>query len=254
MLELGLSKYFIMSKGDLENKVQFSKSAMEDLFESLIGAVALDSNWNLNEIQSVVECMLNFDAVDEIEIDNYIDYLQQWSLTRYSVLPDVHITKLDRYESPVSPLLNSNQKRAKWQHTGAIMIDNVKKCMIKLSDIPYVFIGYGYSNSEARKLASEEAYKYLAEQNLLLSITDEIECPNINEAISQLETLARRGYFSIPEYEFAEKHDSNGNPVWTSTCRIKEIEKTFKSKSSSKKEAKKSSAYKMLKYVLEEKE
>ncbi len=254
MLELGFSRYLIMNKGDLENRVQFSQSAMEDLFEALIGAVALDSDWNLKEVQNVVECMLNFDSVDEMDNDNYIDYLQQWSLTRHNTLPDVQITKLDRYETPSSGIYVKNQKRAKWQHTGPVAISEIKKCLIKLKNIPFEFVGYGYSNNEARKLASEEAYKYLAEQNLLLSISDEINAPNKNESISQLEILARRGYFSIPEYEFIEKHDKDGNPVWTCVCKAKEIEKTFKSKSSSKKEAKKTAALKMLNYVLKEKE
>ena len=253
MLELGFSKYLIMSKGDLENEVQFSQSAMEDLFEAMIGAVALDSNWNLQKIQNAVECMLNFNIVDEVEVDNHIFYLQQWSLTRYNVLPDVQFTKIDRYDSPTSPINVSNQIRAKWQHTDTIIIDEVKKCIITLPNIPFVFIGYDYSNSEARKLASEEAYKYLAEQGLLLSIADEIKNPNKDEAISQLEILARRGYFSIPGYDFIEEHDKDGNPVWSCVCSIDEIEKKFKCTSSSKKEAKKSSAYKMLRYVLEEK-
>lgn len=254
MLELGFSKYLIMSKGDLEKQVQFSKSAMEDLFEALIGAVALDSNWNLKEIQNVVECMLNFESVDDGEMDNYSDYLQQWSLIRNDVLPEIQFTKLDKYESPTSPLIISNQKRAKWQHTGTIRINEVKKCIIKLQGIPFYFIGYGYSNREAKELAGEEAYKYLSEHNLLLSIKDEIENPNKNEAISQLEILARRAYFSIPYYQFEQTYDENGNPIWSCECRIEEVDKPFSEQSSSKKDAKKGAAFKMLQYVLTEQE
>ena len=62
--------------------------------------------------------------------------------------------------------------------------------------------------------------------------------------------LARRGYFSIPTYAFEEEHDKNGNPVWKSTCCITEESKSFTAKSSSKKEAKKVAAYKMLQHVL----
>ena len=252
MLEMGFSRYLIMSKGDLETEVQFSQSAMEDLFEALIGAVALDSNWNIDAIQNVVEYMLDFENVDDTDNNNYINYLQQWSLKRNGMLPDVQATKLDRYESPNSMLRVSNQKVAKWQHRGVIRIDDVKKCIIRISEIPFVFIGYGYSNSEARKLASEEAYKYLEENGLLLSIQDEIENPNYDDAINQLEILARRGYFSIPEYDYKETFDENGNPVWECSCRIKEAEYYFTETASSKKEAKKTAAFEMLKYVLEE--
>ncbi|MBQ1269200.1 MAG: hypothetical protein IIY09_01835, partial [Clostridia bacterium] len=62
--------------------------------------------------------------------------------------------------------------------------------------------------------------------------------------------LARRGYFSIPTYDFKQTYDENGNSIWESICIIKEKNKNFSSKASTKKDAKKSSAYKMLQYVL----
>lgn len=250
MLDLGFSQYLIMSKGDLKNEVQYSYSAMEDLFEAIIGAVTLDSNWNLKEIQNVVEYMLGFDEI--IGEDNYVSLLQEWSLNKYNELPDVVCGKLDKYESPIPGIHRVNEIFAKWEHTGTIMIADVKKCTIRLEEIDRIFIGYGYSNSEARKCASKVAYEYLEKNDLLLSIRDEIDNPNKNDAINQLEILARRGYFSIPEYEFEQTYDNDGNPVWNCKCYIDEIEYYFESESSSKKDAKKSAAFEMLNYVLEE--
>ena len=83
---------------------------------------------------------------------------------------------------------------------------------------------------------------------MLPSIRDEIENPNRDDAINQLETLARRGYFSIPIYEFKEIYDNNGNPIWNCECRIAEEDYYFDGTSSSKKEAKKDSAFRMLFY------
>lgn len=94
------------------------------------------------------------------------------------------------------------------------------------------------------------AYEYLQKHDLLFSIRDEIENPNKEEAINQLETLSRRGYFSIPTYDFEQSYDSNGNPVWTCECHIEEEEYYFDETSSSKKDAKKGAAYSMLIYVL----
>ena len=62
--------------------------------------------------------------------------------------------------------------------------------------------------------------------------------------------MARRGYFTIPTYGFEQTYDKDGNPIWESTCKIDEKEKSFSAKSSSKKDAKKSAAFKMLQYVL----
>lgn len=251
MLDLGFSKYLIMSKGDLENDLQYSKSVMEDLFEAIIGAIALDSNWNLKEIQNVVECMLDLEN-DSEDNENYVNKLQEWSLKKYSVLPDIQLGKLDRYEYPDPFCYKSNEIIAPWQHYGIIRIADVKKCIIILNEINYKFIGYGYSNSEARSVASKAAYEYLEKNDLLLSIKDEIDEPNAEDAISQLEILARRGYFSIPTYDFKQTYDKDGNPIWNCVCNINEIEKSLSKKSSSKKDAKKKSAYEMLKYVLEE--
>lgn len=96
------------------------------------------------------------------------------------------------------------------------------------------------------------AHDYLSRNGQLFSIRDEIENPNKADAISQLEILVRRGYFSLPIYDFELNHDENGNPIWRCTCHIAEKPKDFKTKSSSKKDAKKSAAFEMLKYVLEE--
>lgn len=96
------------------------------------------------------------------------------------------------------------------------------------------------------------AYEDLKRKGIIRerTIRDEIENPNKEEAISQLEILARRGYFAIPTYEFSETHDRDGNPVWTAACHVEGSEKEFTAVSSSKKEAKKTAAFNMLQFVL----
>ena len=123
-------------------------------------------------------------------------------------------------------------------------------CYLKLLDSLPVFCGFGVSIREARMAACKLAYEYLERNDMLPSIREEIENPNRDDAISQLETLARRGYFSIPTYEFKETYDNNGNPIWNCECRIAEEDYYFDGTSSSKKEAKKDSAFRMLFYVL----
>ena len=98
--------------------------------------------------------------------------------------------------------------------------------------------------------ACKLAYKYLDDNDYLFSIRDEIENPNKDDAINQLEILARRGYFSIPTYDFEQTYDKDGNPIWESTCHIAEEDESFSAKSSSKKDAKKFAAFEMLQYVL----
>lgn len=51
MDELGFSEHLIMGKGDIQNNINQEDSVKEDLFEAIIGAVAIDSGWNLKDLQ-----------------------------------------------------------------------------------------------------------------------------------------------------------------------------------------------------------
>ena len=61
--KLGLFKYMYLGDTDLENP-KFKENLIKvkaDLFEAILGAVAIDSDWNQDELQNVVEFMLQID-------------------------------------------------------------------------------------------------------------------------------------------------------------------------------------------------
>ncbi len=88
MDELGFAEHLIMGKSDIQNKVNEERSVKEDLFEAIIGAVAIDSGWNLKDIQSVVEVMLEPDTFlqDESET-NYVRLIQEWEMQENGLIP-----------------------------------------------------------------------------------------------------------------------------------------------------------------------
>lgn len=47
--ELSLSNFLLMSEGDKKKEVDTKDKTQEDLFESIIGAVVIDSKWNYEE-------------------------------------------------------------------------------------------------------------------------------------------------------------------------------------------------------------
>lgn len=241
---LGLSEYLILGKGDIQNKVYKQESVKEDLFEAIVGAVALDTNWDIGEIQEVVQIMLNpEESLSEKDNENFVELIQEWTLEKYGTIPWYYFkpeTIMNCYY-----IFNGISTTPKQDCRFA--------CILKLGDYKTIFKGFGKSKNEARRDVCKLAYEYLEKNNLLFSIRDEIDEPNKDYAINQLEILARRGYFSIPKYSFIEKYDNNGNPIWSCKCEIEDVEKVFTSKASSKKEAKKSAAFKMLLYVLENK-
>ncbi len=245
--ELGIAEFLQMGKGDRTNGVINQPSVKEDLFEAILGAVALDCSWDMEELQGVVEVMLDPDSHIDTEECNYVDLIQQWVYEKHGTIPLYHFEK-GNYEMSWYIGFRGIRQHIDTQRQGGVKW----WCYLKISKDIRPFLGFGKNRSEARKAVCELAYHYLENQGLLHTIRDEIENPNKNEAIGQLEILARRGYFSLPTYEFTEEHDKNGNPVWTCSCHIEEVEDGFDTKSSSKKEAKKQAAFKMLLFVLEQ--
>ncbi len=237
-----------MSKGDIANGVIHQPSVKEDLFEAILGAIALDSGWNLEELQNTVEVMLEPD--DNIDADefSYVQFIQDWVADDSNTVPYYLFKKASYSTSWYWPFEGVSQNFG---------FDDKRQnevefwCMMHIADRLPDFRGFGKSKSEARKAACEVAYNYLDKQGFLPTIRDEIENPDRNEAIGQLEILARRGYFSIPTYNFSQEYDNNGNPIWKAECHIAEYDTYFYAESSSKKEAKKDSAYEMLLYVLD---
>lgn len=250
---LGLAKYLIMGKGDIKNRVYEEDSVKEDLFEAILGAVALDSQWDISELQDVVDIMLSPDSelTENIALD-YVGLIQDWTSKKNGTIPLYHFEKTSYQATWYFPFDGVSQKFNLVIGANRSEVDKIQfYCLLKIDENLPIFRGFGISKSEARKAVCKLAYNYLKEHNLTNSMQTEIQNPNKAEAINQLEILARRGYFSIPSYKFYQDYDENGNPIWECECLIVELKKSFLSKSSSKKEAKKSSAFKMLNYFLE---
>lgn len=240
---LGFADFLIMGKSDINGHAEEKDAVKEDLFEAIIGAVVLDCNWDMKILKQVIEQMLEPDL--ENEDDNYIQLLQEWSLRKYGILPLYHVEKYNTAHCYMGDYVCSE-----WPINGKRPL---YKAYLKIEEFDKIILGFGNSQKEARKAAAKYVYQYLEENNLLFTIRDEIEHPNKQDSINQLEILARRGYFSIPQYNFTEKYDLNGNPIWHCECVIKEYDNICMADATAKKEAKKRAAFKMLKMVLEEK-
>ena len=245
--DLGIADYLIMGSGDIQQNANEQDSVKEDLFEAILGAIAIDSNWNMDKMSDAVRVMLRPESIlEEEDLEDYVSLVQAWSNIKGDGRPLYHF---------------DNQGYSLWMGVDGIsqrprsvedqsLYGTKKTCYLKIAEDLPVFRGFGHTVSEAKINVCQVAYEYLCEKDLWLSISDELDNPNKDDAINQLEILARRGYFSIPTYQFDETYDKNGNPVWESTCFITEENKSFSAKSSSKKEAKKAAAYKMLQHVL----
>lgn len=248
--ELGIGYFLLMGSGDIQQNIGQENSVKEDLFEAILGAIAIDCNWDMEKLQNAVEIMLAPESVlADGDAEDYPTMIQEWSYNKLGDIPLYHFdekdyqitwyTQFDGISQQPKSLDDREIHKTKWH------------CLLKLSDDLPIFRGFGQTQAEARRNVCKVAYDHLCKKGLWLSIRDEIEDPNKEDSINQLEILARRGYFSIPTYKFEQTYDKDGNPIWKSICHIEEEHQSFSAKSSSKKDAKKSAAFKMLQYVLE---
>lgn len=86
--EWGISEYLIVGKSDEKNQVDQQTKVKADLFESIIGAIAVDSKWDSMVLEAVVRKALNLDDrlqviiqkdsnSSTINIDNAITILKE---------------------------------------------------------------------------------------------------------------------------------------------------------------------------------
>lgn len=60
--EWGIAKYLLLGRSDIQNNVIRETKVKADLFEAVIGAIAVESNWDDEVIESVVLKALDIDA------------------------------------------------------------------------------------------------------------------------------------------------------------------------------------------------
>ena len=95
---LGLEKYFIMGEGDRKMNIENEPSVREDLFESIIGAVYIDSDFDMNAVIAVAEVMLDISEYlshAAPPMQSYKNMLQEWCASKKRRLPPPVYEKVD---------------------------------------------------------------------------------------------------------------------------------------------------------------
>lgn len=90
METLGFHERLIMGGSDIKGNMQDQPSVKEDLFEAIIGAVALDCNWNMDKVTDTVRHMIDLEDYFQhtgVPGGNYINMLQEWTQARGLGLP-----------------------------------------------------------------------------------------------------------------------------------------------------------------------
>lgn len=217
MRKLGLQYFLRMSIGDEKLGIENSLSVLEDLFESIVGAIYLDVDRNLNETKKVVLPLLEIEnELDEFDGKIKVSYknlVQEWC---------------DKYEDE-RPEYRTEQVSGGFLST----------CHIKGHKIEA--IGFGTSRKEAEMHAAEIAYSKLED----LESTFAGAIVSYENAINMLQEYCQKQDIPKPEYKMVRDIILPYNThEFTVRCILND---TYMDGTAERvKDAKKKAAYKML--------
>ncbi len=228
MDKLGLHKLLIMGQGDIKQNIQNEASVKEDLFEAILGAVTLDCDWNIDAISKVALNILDFGKIlnyDSFENTNYVGLLQEWSQKHGYGLPDYY------YRDIVS---------------GEVT------CTAKIKGTMHCEEGVGKSESDARMNASKNLYLEIKRSERITNkYIEAVGFPDESRALLQVNELVQKKLISKPEYEFEEYYDDFGNPLWSCSLNINELDMGFETcDCTSKNDAKRQACFDMLVFLV----
>lgn len=225
-----LNSYLVMGMDDKKRKAQKKYSAKSSLLKAIIGAVAIDTNYNMYTLNNVADLLLDIDyyLVNGFAAVNYILLLQKWAAIGDYIKPQFEF--------------NSNSFSYG---------SNFFQCTCFLKQVNRSFSAKGENKSDARMKVAKVAYDYLKENNLLFTLKDIIKEPVLDKAVNQLQELAFKEYISMPEYHLEELKDEEHDQVWK--CVVYVDGTFFEAIALTKRESKKQAALLMLKHLMNDK-
>ena len=239
----GFQNYLLMNESDKQNGVQNSPSVMADLFEAIIGAVAVDSGWNYKEISNVCKNMLKLLSFDI----NYVKWLANWC-EEQGFKPPVYQRIINSFASYFK-----NQLMFDTWHPASCQssffpeqnTENILGASLRINELDLKVESRFPSEYGAVMECAKKAYEEIQKRERKQSVGE----PAVDTAVNQLNILYQKGYINEPEYSFSEDHDKDGNPIWHCDCAVNED--VFHGDSSQKKQAKKEAAFGVLCKLLE---
>ena len=180
--DLGLDNLILYGTGETP-----SESRREDALEALVGAVAIDSGWNQDVIDGVVDkliCVQKEKLYSRAE-SSYYDRFNAWHQKHFGVMPEYAVSGMaPKYYCTMRYFIPENDQdlwRDRREDTDAD------------------------SRSAAREWAARMAYEFVVCHGLWISIDSSAVTPQLENSINQLQELYQKKYLDAPPaYEFVQ--------------------------------------------------
>ena len=241
----GFYQYLYLGQSDINNDVQKSQSVNEDLFEAIVGAVAVDCDWDFKTIERVCETMLNMDSMN-----GYLHVLIQEKCQSLGFEYPEYVPGLRQ------PKTLEEWRPHNWYEVsiGCQQGDIAPNPKTGLYDYGIriagkFFAGSGKGPFQAKMDAESKALNFLWHEE----IKRKIKKFDYSNPVSQLHEFVQKEIIMEPIYDFTEYHDKDGNPIWRCNVSLEGIPKSFTAEAVSKKEVKQDAASQLLKYFVETK-
>ena len=229
---LALENFLLMGKSDVNDSVQNQASVKEDLLEAIVGAVAIDTNWNMTILEELVENLIGISSILEFGRENAPNYTEE--LEAYFKKRGESLT----FET--IPPICKNLKHSVCVNLGMDMLNHTA-------------YGYGLTEDGAKRMASKYALEHINTiKDRATVIINAVGKPDVEKAINQLQELYQKKIIPQPVYTFKQVEISeNGNAKWTCRCIIDGLVSDNGGYiCSSKAEAKKWQAFDALNYLI----
>lgn len=151
--KLGFAKYLVLGDNDKRNNVANQDSVKADLFEAIIGAIAIDSGWDIKRLKNIIIKMLDIEHFfrdvdcrekrpDKFKLENAINTLKELAERGECSMPIYQISE--------KPIIDDNGKQ--WWHC---------RCNVNFRNLQWMGClwtkyteGYGTSKKLAKKMAA----------------------------------------------------------------------------------------------------
>lgn len=110
--QLGFAKYLYLGDTDIDNNVVAQEKVNADLFEAILGAIAVDSDWNQDNLQNSVEFMLQIDdflAAVDIEEERPDKFKEENAITTLKELSEHGRCSVPEYYIPDEQVFKDGQ-------------------------------------------------------------------------------------------------------------------------------------------------
>lgn len=141
--ELGFAKYMFMGDSDIDNHVEKQEKVKADLFEAILGAVAIDSGWNPDDLQNVVDFMLQIDDfLDDVDTEEPRPdkFKEENAINTLKELAEHGRCSVPEYDIPDEPVYHDG--KAWWECT----------CHVRSWSVSHT--AYATSKKEAKRYAA----------------------------------------------------------------------------------------------------